>query len=111
MAGLVRDIADAEWQSEVLDSPLPVLVDFWTPTCPPCSTLAPTIERLAGDYQGRLKVVKVNLDQNIEVAGSLRISAMPTVLLFQGGPEVERMIGAKPEAKYRDALCQKMGVC
>jgi thioredoxin len=111
MAELSTEIADDRWEPEVLESPVPVLVDFWAPSCPPCRLLSPTIDKLAGDYQGRLKVVKINTDQHVQTASSLRISAIPTVLLYQQGKEVDRMVGAKPEAKYREAICQKAGVC
>ena len=111
MAGAAIEIADDQWDSEVLRARIPVLVDFWGAACPPCRTLAPTIEKLAGDLQGRVKVVKVNTDQYIGVASRLRISAVPAVLIYKDGQEVHRMLGARPEAKYREALCANAGVC
>jgi thioredoxin 1 len=100
MAGHTVEVTDAQWQTEVVESPAPVLIDFWAPWCGPCRALSPTVEKLAADYQGRLKVVKVNTEAAYEIAGSLRVSAVPTVMLFQGG-----------KAKYREAICQSVGVC
>ncbi len=109
MAGNVLEFTDANWKSEVLDSAVPVLVDFWAPWCGPCRMLAPTIEKLAGEFQGRIKVGKLNTDENQETPGGLRISAIPTVLVFQGGKEVDRLVGVNTEAKFKSAL-SKLGV-
>ena len=109
MAGNVMEFTDANWQSEVLDSSVPVLVDFWAPWCGPCRMLAPTIEKLATEYQGRVKIGKLNTDENQETPGGLRISAIPTVLVFQGGKEVERLVGVNTESKFKSSL-SKLGV-
>jgi thioredoxin 1 len=109
MAGNVMEFTDANWQSEVLDSSVPVLVDFWAPWCGPCRMLAPTIEKLAGEYQGKVKIGKLNTDQNVETPGSLRISSIPTVVFYQGGKEVTRLVGVNPEAKFKSELT-KLGV-
>jgi thioredoxin 1 len=109
MAGNVVELTDANWSSEVLQSSVPVVVDFWAPWCGPCRMLAPTIEKLAGDFQGKVKIGKLNTDQNQDTAGGLRISAIPTVLFFNGGKEVERLVGVNSEAKFKDALA-KLGV-
>jgi thioredoxin 1 len=108
MAG-VMEFTDSNWKSEVLDSSIPVVVDFWAPWCAPCRMLAPTIEKLAGDYQGRVKIGKLDTDQNQETAGSLRISAIPTVLIFQNGKEVDRLVGVNSEAKFKSSL-ERLGV-
>lgn len=104
MAGNVMEFTDATFQSEVLDSAVPVVVDFWAPWCGPCRMLAPTIEKIAGEYGGKVKVGKMDTDQNPETPGSLGISSIPTVIVFQGGRPVERLVGVNPEAKYKDAL-------
>src|SRR5438093_857489 len=87
MAGNVLEFTDANWKSEVLDSPVPVVVDFWAPWCGPCRMLAPTIEKLAGEYHGRVRVGKMNTDENMDTPGGLRVSSIPTVIFFQGGQE------------------------
>ncbi|RUL88826.1 thioredoxin [Tautonia sociabilis] len=109
MAGNVQEFTDATWQSEVLDSDVPVVVDFWAPWCGPCRMLAPTIEKLAGEYSGRVKVGKMDTDQNSDIPSSLGISSIPTVVFFQGGREVGRLVGVNPEAKFKATLAE-MGV-
>jgi thioredoxin 1 len=109
MAGSVAEFTDANWKTEVLESPVPVLVDFWAPWCGPCRMLAPTIEKLAGEYQGKVKIGKMNTDENSETPGGLRISAIPTVLIFQGGKEVDRLVGVNAETKFKASLT-KLGV-
>ncbi len=109
MAGNVQEFTDANWKSEVLESDVPVIVDFWAPWCGPCRMLAPTIEKLAGEYQGKVKIGKMDTDQNVDTPGSLRISSIPTVIFFQNGSEVGRLVGVNPEAKFKDAI-SKMGV-
>ncbi len=109
MAGNVLEFTDANFKSEVLDSAVPVMVDFWAPWCGPCRMLAPTIEKLASQFQGKVKVGKMDTDQNMDTPGSLRISSIPTVIIFQGGKEVDRFVGVNPEAKFKDALA-RLGV-
>ncbi len=104
MAGNVKEFTDGNWKSEVLESPVPVVVDFWAPWCGPCRTLSPTIEKLAGEYDGRVRVGKMNTDENMETPSSLRITAIPTVLVFQQGKEVERLVGVNPENKFKQTL-------
>jgi thioredoxin 1 len=109
MGGSVKEFTDANWKSEVLDSSVPVVVDFWAPWCNPCRMLAPTIEKLAGELEGQVKVGKMNTDENQDTPGSLRISAIPTVLVFHGGKEVDRLVGVNSETKFKAALA-KLGV-
>jgi thioredoxin 1 len=108
MAG-VLEFTDGNWKSEVLDSSIPVVVDFWAPWCNPCRMLGPTIEKLAGEFQGKVKIGKLNTDENQETPGNLRISAIPTVLVFQNGKEVDRLVGVNSEAKFKSSL-EKLGV-
>ena len=109
MADNVLEFNDKNWKTEVLESPLPVLVDFWAPWCGPCRMLAPTIEKLAGDLQGKVKIGKMNTDENQDTPGSLRITAIPTVLVFKNGEEVDRLVGVNPESKLKASL-NKLGV-
>jgi thioredoxin 1 len=109
MAGDVVEFTDANFKPEVLDATVPVMVDFWAPWCGPCRMLGPTIEKLAGQFQGQVKVGKMDTDKNLDTPGSLRISSIPTVIIFYHGREVERFVGVNPEVKYRDALV-KLGV-
>ena len=109
MAGNVVEFTDANWKSEVLDSQVPVLVDFWAPWCGPCRMLAPTVEKIANEFTGKIKVGKLNTDENQDTPVGLRISAIPTVLVFQGGKEVDRLVGVNTEAKFKTAL-SKLGV-
>jgi thioredoxin 1 len=104
MAGSVLEFTDANWKSEVLESAVPVLVDFWAPWCGPCRVLSPTIEKLAEQYQGKVKIGKMNTDENQDTPGGLRISAIPTVLIFQGGKEVDRLVGVNSETKFKSSL-------
>ena len=105
----VQEFTDANWQSEVLDSSVPVVVDFWAPWCGPCRMLAPTIDKLANEYGGKVKVGKMDTDQNSNTPSSLGISSIPTVVFFQGGQEVGRLVGVNPEAKFKATLAE-MGV-
>ena len=109
MAGNILEFTDASFQPEVMEASLPVMVDFWAPWCGPCRVLAPTIEKLAQQYQGKVKVGKMDTDQNPETPGGLRISSIPTVVFFSGGKEVDRLVGVNPENKYKDVLA-KLGV-
>ena len=109
MAGNVQEFTDSNWQSEVLDSSVPVVVDFWAPWCGPCRMLAPTIDKLSNEYQGKVKVGKMDTDQNSNTPSSLGISSIPTVIFFKGGQEVGRLVGVNPEAKFKATLAE-MGV-
>lgn len=109
MAGNILEFTDSNWKNEVLDSPVPVVVDFWAPWCGPCRMLLPTIEKLANEFAGKVKIGKMNTDENPEIPGSLRISAIPTVLVVQDGKIVDRLVGVTPEGKFREIL-SKLGV-
>ena len=109
MAANVREFTDANFQDEVLGADGPVLVDFWAPWCGPCKMLGPTIEEIAGQYEGKVTVGKLNTDENPQVAASRGISSIPTVMLFKGGEEVERVIGVSPKDKFVAMLDQHAG--
>jgi thioredoxin 1 len=110
MAGNLVEFTDANFQTEVLDAKGPVLVDFWAPWCGPCLKLTPTIEALASEYAGKVKVGKLNTDDNHRTASSFGISSIPTVILFQDGKQVEKLVGTNPKDRYArafDALLAK----
>lgn len=92
----------------VLEAPIPVLVDLWAPWCGPCRALAPTLERLAAEYAGRLKVVKVNTDDNRELATHLNIQAIPTLILYDGGKIRNQISGALPTQQLRNWINRSM---
>jgi thioredoxin 1 len=100
----VRELDDSTFQDSVNRSDRPVLVDFWAPWCPPCRTLAPTIEAIAEQFDGRADVAKLDVDQNPETAAAQGISSIPTVLIFRGGQAVDRITGLQPRARYERAL-------
>jgi thioredoxin 1 len=104
MSNLVVEAGDSTFKSEVLDSKLPTLVDFWAPWCGPCRALAPVIEELATEFKDKLKVVKVNTDDSQEVAVRHNIRSIPTVLLFKDGKIVETIVGALPKRHFVDMV-------
>lgn len=97
-------VTDATFEQAVLRSPLPVLVDFWAPWCGPCRIVAPILDRLARDYAGRLRIAKVNVDQNSHYAGVYGVQGIPTLLLVQNGVVVDRLVGALPEPQLRSRI-------
>ena len=104
MSGNVLEITDASFQAEVLDSSLPVLVDFWAPWCGPCKALAPTIAAIADDYAGKLKVCKINTDDHSDAASEYNISGLPTCVIFKGGQIVNKIVGMAHRSKFDASL-------
>jgi len=97
-------VTDATFDKEVLESKLPVLVDFWAPWCGPCRMVGPIIEELAGDYDGKVVVAKINTDENGATPGKYGIMGIPTMIIFNNGQEVERMVGARPKKAIAERL-------
>ena len=97
-------ITDDQFEAEVINSSTPVLVDFWAEWCGPCKAIAPTLEELAGDFDGRLKVVKVDVDENRQSATQYGIRSIPSLLIFKDGAEVDRIIGALPRQQLADKI-------
>lgn len=100
----VRELDDATFQDHINQATRPVLVDFWAPWCPPCRILAPTIEAIAEQFDGRADVAQVDIDRSPETASAHGITSIPTVLVFRGGRVVDRVIGVQPRARYERAL-------
>lgn len=99
MSEIVSEVTDATFESEVLKSDKPVLVDFWAAWCAPCRMLTPTIEAVAEKYQGRAKVVKLNVDENIDSSSRYGIKGIPTLILFRDGKAVDQVVGVPSNAK------------
>jgi thioredoxin 1 len=102
-------VTDGDFEQKVLKSDVPVVVDFWAPWCGPCRAIADTLEKLAGDYDGRLTVAKVNTDENVRWAGQLGVQSIPTLIFFKNGQEVNRLIGSRPENAYRQEFDKIIG--
>ncbi len=100
----IAHITNQNFKEEVLQSDRPVLVDFWAPWCGPCRMLAPVLEELDGDLAGKVKVAKVNVDEEMELAAQFQVASIPTLLLFENGQAVRRTVGAQPKAKLA-AFC------
>jgi len=104
MAGNVTEFTDANFQSEVIDSSSPVLVDFWAPWCGPCRMIAPLVEELAQEYKGAVKIGKINIDDSPSAATQYGVSSIPTLMIFKGGEVVDRFVGVQPKSRLQAAL-------
>lgn len=100
----VTSVSDDTFEREVLQSPTPVLVDFWAPWCAPCRAIAPTVEELSREYAGKLKVVKMNVDDNPRTPTQYGVRGIPNLIVFNGGQVKEQIIGAVPKSKLVDAI-------
>ena len=101
---MAQEFAESNFQQEVIESDMPVLVDFWAVWCGPCKMLTPVIEQLGTEFAGKVKIGKVNVDENQGLAAKFGIMSIPTVIIFKDGKVVEQFIGVQPKNVYSDAL-------
>lgn len=104
VAGDVMKVEDSTWDTEVLKAQGLVMVDFWAVWCGPCQMVAPIVDELAKDYAGKLKVLKLNTDENPEVAGRYQVMSIPTIIFFKNGQPVEKLVGARPKRQFKEAI-------
>lgn len=97
-------VSSQTWEQEVLKSAAPVMVDFWAEWCGPCRMIAPTIEELAGEYNGKLKICKLNTDENPDVAGRYQIMGIPSLLFFKDGKLIDKIVGAASKKQFKDKI-------
>ncbi len=101
---MALEVTDATFKDEVLNSPVPVMVDFWAEWCGPCKMIAPTVAELAKEYEGRVKVAKLDVDANYQTAGAFDVRSIPTLLFFKNGQVVDKIVGAVPKQKLKEKL-------
>jgi thioredoxin 1 len=104
MAENISAVSDATFDSEVLKSPVPVLIDFWAPWCGPCKAIAPIVDELAGEYAGKLKIVKMNVDENPRTPAQYGVRGIPNLILFKDGAVQQQIVGAVPKAHLVKAI-------
>ena len=100
----ILDVTDATFQKEVLESETPVIIDFWAEWCAPCRAIAPIVKELAAGYDGKVKVVKMNIDENQGTPGRYGVRAIPTVLAFKNGAVVGQITGARPKSAFEELV-------
>jgi thioredoxin 1 len=101
---MALEVTDANFKDEVLNSQVPVMVDFWAEWCGPCKMIAPTVAELAKEYEGRVKVAKLDVDANYQTAGAFDVRSIPTLLFFKNGQVVDKIVGAVPKQKLKEKL-------
>ncbi len=106
---MAQPVTDAQFADEVLKSPLPVLIDFWAPWCGPCKAMLPIVEELETEYAGKVKVVKMNVDENTEIPGQFNVMSIPTFVMMKGGQPVGSFIGARSKQEMKSELDRIIG--
>ncbi|GKS57891.1 thioredoxin [Nitrospira sp.] len=104
MGSLALKVDDKSWDAEVAKAPELVMVDFWAVWCGPCQMVAPIVDELAQEYEGKLRVRKLNTDENPEIAGRYQIMSIPTILFFKNGELVDRLVGARPKRQFKELI-------
>ena len=102
MAGKITELNDGNFEQEVLKSDLPTLVDFWAPWCGPCKMMGPILEEAAAEWEGKIKVCKLNVDESMGVAREYQIQSIPTMILFDKGEPAKKIIGARPKSAFME---------
>ncbi len=105
----IVEVVDSAFDKEVMESEVPVLVDFWAPWCGPCRALSPVIEEISSDYEGSVKVGKVNVDDNPQTTMKFSIRSIPTLIVFKNGEVAEQIVGAVPKSEIEKALNKALG--
>jgi thioredoxin 1 len=105
---MASQVTDGNFESEVLKNDVPVLVDFWAPWCGPCRAMGPVVDELAEEYAGKIKVVKMNVDENSGTPSKYGIRAIPTLILFKGGEVVEQVTGAVSKSSIKEMISSKI---
>jgi thioredoxin 1 len=109
MSDNIIHVTDGDFQNQVLDSDVPVVVDFWAPWCGPCLIIAPTLEELAKEYEGKVRFAKLNTDENRDTAARYGIMGIPTLKIFKDGEEADSMSGAAPKDYLKEFIDKSLG--
>jgi thioredoxin 1 len=104
VAANITDVTDDNFQAEVLENDLPVLVDFWAPWCGPCRVIAPSLEEIANEQAEEIRIVKLNVDDNQVTAARYQVMSIPTMIIFKGGEPVHQIIGAMPKSRLQQEI-------
>jgi thioredoxin 1 len=108
MSDNVSSTSDSKFDTEVISSDLPVVVDFWAPWCPPCKAIAPILEELATEFAGKIKIIKLNIDENPRTPANYKVRGIPNLVFFKGGKVVDQLVGAVPKEELVKVISQKL---